>query len=167
MTGWQTDIVDTQRKALAALEKLLDPYDHPVVLEARGLVVWLEPSGATTDTPTHYLRAPVETSAWREVVRLTDSLARMGYFTTRGYVSRNGVKWAVTCRRSREGYVAPALGGVSVDRKNFETPTIGETTVVVRHHPTGRETVVQGGAVQVTELQALTVITVWGDMRDE
>lgn len=107
MTVWQTDIVDTQRKTLAVLEKLLEPYDRPVFLEARGLVVWFEPAGVTTDTPTHDLYAPVETSAWREVVRLTDSLARMGYFTTRGYVSRNGVKWAVTCRRSREGYVAP------------------------------------------------------------
>lgn len=54
-----------------------------------------------------------------------------------------------------------------MDRKNFKTPAIGETTVVVRHYPTGRETVVQGGAVQVTELQALTVITVWKDARDE
>lgn len=49
--------------------------------------------------------------------------------------------------------------------KNFSAPTVGETTVVVRHYPTGRETVVQGGAVQVTELQALTVITVWKDAR--
>ena len=60
-----------------------------------------------------------------------------------------------------------ALGGVSMNRKNFETPTVGETTVVIRHYPTGRETVVKGGAVQVTELQALTVITVWKDARDE
>lgn len=60
-----------------------------------------------------------------------------------------------------------ALGGVSMNRKNFETPAIGETTVVIRHYPTGRETVVKGGAVQVTELQALTVITVWKDGCDE
>lgn len=107
MTTRQTDIVDTQRKALAALEKLLELYDRPVILEARELVVWLEPAGVTADTPTHYLHAPVETSAWREVVRLTDSLAKMGCFATRGRVSRNGVKWAITCRRSREGYVPP------------------------------------------------------------
>ena len=107
MTTWQNDIADTQRKALAALEKLLELYDSPVILEARGLVVQFEPAGVTTDTPTHYLHAPIETSAWREVVRLTDSLARMGYFTTRGCVSRNGAKWAVTSHRSREGYVPP------------------------------------------------------------
>lgn len=54
-----------------------------------------------------------------------------------------------------------------MNRKNFGTPTMGETTVVIRHYPTGRETVVKGGAVQVTELQALTVITIWKDTRDE
>ena len=51
--------------------------------------------------------------------------------------------------------------------ETFRVPAVGETTVTVRHHPTGRETAVQGGAVQVTELQALTVITVWKDARDE
>lgn len=51
--------------------------------------------------------------------------------------------------------------------ENFRAPTIGETTAVVRHYPTGCETVVQGSAVQVTELQALTVITIWKDARDE
>lgn len=107
MTIWQTDIVDTQRKTLAALEKLLELYDSPVILKARGLEVGFEPAGVTTKMPTHHLCAPVETSAWREVVRLTDSLARMGYFATRGCVSRNGVKWAITCCRSRDGYVAP------------------------------------------------------------
>lgn len=54
-----------------------------------------------------------------------------------------------------------------MENENFRAPAIGETTVVVRHYPTGRETVVQGCAVQVTELQALTVITVWKDTRDE
>lgn len=51
--------------------------------------------------------------------------------------------------------------------ETFRVPAIGATTVVVRHYPTGRETVVQGGAVQVTELQALTVITVWKDAPSE
>ena len=51
--------------------------------------------------------------------------------------------------------------------ETFRVPSVGETTVVVSHRPTGRETVVRGGAVQVTELQALTVITVWKDTRDE
>ena len=46
-----------------------------------------------------------QTDEWREVVRLTDGLARVGYLTTRGDVSHNGRKWVVTCRRSREGYV--------------------------------------------------------------
>lgn len=105
MTVWQTDIVDSQRKALAALEKLLDLYDRPVILEASGIAVWLEPYGATASTATHHAPAPTDTGVWRDVVRLTDSLARMGYFTTRGDVSHKGQKWVITCRRSKEGYV--------------------------------------------------------------
>ena len=101
MTVLQTDIVDSQRKALAALEKLLDLYDQPTILETSRLVIWFEPYGATAPTVTHHVPAPVETAEWREVVRLTDSLARMGYFITRGGVSHNGRKWAITCRRSR------------------------------------------------------------------
>lgn len=107
MTFYQTDIVDTQRKALVALEKLLELYDQPTILEADGLVVWFNPSGATPDTVTHHAPAPVETDAWRDVARLTDSLARMGYFTTRDEVGRGGEKWVVTCHRSREKYARP------------------------------------------------------------
>lgn len=102
MTTWQTDAVDTQRKVLAALEKLLELYDRPVVLEADGLVVWFEPYGVTADTITKYAPAPIATEAWRDVVRLMGSLAHMGYFTARGDVSRDGEKWIVTCHRSRE-----------------------------------------------------------------
>lgn len=154
MTLWQNDIIDTHRKAVAALEKLLELCDRPTILEANGLVVWFEPSEPTPNTVVHHAPAPVETDAWRDVVRLTDSLARMGYFTTRGDVSRDGGKWVVTCQRSRAGYLENEL---------FKQPTIGESTVVVRHYPTGRETVTRGSAVQVTELPAMTVITVWKD----
>ena len=104
MTLWYTDIIDTQRKTLAALEKLLGLYDRHTILEANGLVVWFEPSEPTCNTVAHHAPPPVETNAWRDVVRLTDSLARMGYFTTRGSMSCGGVKWVVTCRRSREHY---------------------------------------------------------------
>lgn len=52
-----------------------------------------------------------------------------------------------------------------MENKHFERPVIGETAVVVRHYPTGRETVSRGSAVQVTELPAMTVITVWKDAR--
>lgn len=104
MTFLQTDIFDTQRKALAALEKLLKLYDRPTILEANGLVVWLEPSEVAPDTVIHHAPAPVETDAWRDVVRLTDSLARMGYFTIRDEVGCGGEKWVVTCHRSRESY---------------------------------------------------------------
>ena len=107
MTFWQNDVINTHRLALAALEKLLELYVRPTILEANGLVVWFEPSGATPNTVTHYAPAPVETDAWRDVVRLTDSLARMGYFTTRDEVGRGGEKWVVTCHRTRENYAQP------------------------------------------------------------
>lgn len=47
----------------------------------------------------------------------------------------------------------------------FETPTVGETTVAVRNYSAGRETIVRGGAVQVTNLPAMVVITVWKEDR--
>lgn len=166
MTLWQTDIVDTHRKALAALEKLLELYDRPTILEANGLVVWLEPSEVAPNTVTHHPPAPVETDAWSDVVRLTDSLARMGYFTIRDEVGRGGEKWVVTCHRSRESYAHRAVGGLMITRnEDFKTPTVGETVAIVRNYTAGRETIVRGGALQVTELPAMTVITVWKDAR--
>ena len=55
-----------------------------------------------------------------------------------------------------------ALGGLMITRdKDFKIPTMGETVAVVRNYSAGRETIVRGGAVQVTDLPAMTVITVW------
>ena len=45
--------------------------------------------------------------------------------------------------------------------KDFKIPTIGETVAVVRNYSAGRETIVRGRAVQVIDLPAMTVITVW------
>ena len=49
--------------------------------------------------------------------------------------------------------------------KDFKIPTIGETVAVVRNYSAGRETVIRGGAVQVTDLPAMTVITVWKEQQ--
>lgn len=49
--------------------------------------------------------------------------------------------------------------------KDFKIPTVGETSVVVRNYTAGRETIIRGGAVQVTDLPAMTVITVWKEQR--
>lgn len=49
--------------------------------------------------------------------------------------------------------------------EDFKSPTVGETAAIVRNYTAGRETIVRGGAVQVTELPAMTVITVWKDAR--
>ncbi len=47
----------------------------------------------------------------------------------------------------------------------FKIPTLGETSVVVRNYTAGRETIIRGGAAQVTDLPAMTVITVWKEQR--
>lgn len=69
-------------------------------------------------------------------------------------------------------YVSPkqrelcAVGGLMITRdKDFKTPAVGETSVVVRNYTAGRETIIRGGAVQVTDLPAMTVITVWKEQR--
>lgn len=49
--------------------------------------------------------------------------------------------------------------------KDFKIPTTGETVAVVRNYSAGCETIVRGGAVQVTDLPAMTVITVWKEQR--
>ena len=49
--------------------------------------------------------------------------------------------------------------------EDFKSPTVGETVAIVRNRTAGRETIVRGGAVQVIELPAMTVITVWKDAR--
>ena len=50
---------------------------------------------------------------------------------------------------------------MAVGNEDFKSPTLGETSVIVRNYSAGRETVIRGGAVQVTNLPAMTVITVW------
>lgn len=54
---------------------------------------------------------------------------------------------------------------MATHNEDFKTPTVGETVAIVRSCTVGRETIVRGGAVQVTELPAMTVITVWKDAR--
>lgn len=108
MTTRQTDICDTQEAAREALENLFKLYNRPATMEADGLLVWFEPVGVKLDKmPAHEVGAPAESDIWRDLVRLTGSLARMGYFTTRGVVHCDGVTWTVACRRRSESHAAP------------------------------------------------------------
>lgn len=108
MTTRQTDICDTQEATRVALENLFKLYNRPATMEADGLLVWFEPVGVKFDkTPDQEVDAPTDSDIWRDLVRLTGSLARMGYFTTRGFVTDDGVKWNVACRRRGESYAAP------------------------------------------------------------
>ena len=54
---------------------------------------------------------------------------------------------------------------MTVRKTVFQVPTLGETVAVVRNYSAGRETIIRGGAVQVTDLPAMTVITIWKDAK--
>lgn len=78
---------------------------------------------------------------------------------------KHGKPWRVTLRRQEtpvppkrveEGYQGP---------RAFGAPTVGATSVVVRNYNAGRETVIRGAAVQVTDLAAMTVVTIWKERR--
>ena len=108
MTTWQTDVCDTQELTREALKKLFKTYDRPVMMEADGLLAWFEPVGVDcTDTHDLLVDAPTESDVWQDLVRLTTSLARMGYFTTRGFMNVDGGKWNIDCRRGGVTPVPP------------------------------------------------------------
>lgn len=107
MTTWQTDIIDTEKLALAALSQLFREHGRPVSMAADGLEIWFEPAGVTTDAKPIPAPAPTESEAWHTVARLTASLARMGQFVTRGVIWHEDVKWNATCRLERQEYAQP------------------------------------------------------------
>lgn len=79
---------------------------------------------------------------------------------------RRSKPWRVIIRALKSVPVPPKYAErTSNELDAFKIPTIGETSAVVRNYTAGRETVVRGGAVQVTDLPAMTVITVWKEQR--
>ena len=79
---------------------------------------------------------------------------------------RRSKPWRVIIRALKSDPVPPKYAertGNELD--TFKTPTLGETSVVVRNYTAGRETIIRGGAVLVTDLPAMTVITVWKEQR--
>lgn len=172
MTTWQTDICDTQDLALKALGALFNRYAAPVKVKNTDLeVVYCPVEDESDELPEE--TAPERSPYWQELTRLTNSLARMGYFTTSGEFEYEDKTWRVTCRRNKKTYTPPCSSGVAMvtppkraegtiqDPDAFPAPTLGESVAVVRNYSAGRETVVRGGAVQITDLPAMTVITVW------
>lgn len=107
MTTWQTDICDTERLTLTALERLFELYKRSVYMETHELAVTFELAEDTLEPAVEDVQAPIHTRVWQDLVCHTGSLARMGYFTTRGDFNHNGRKWFVKCRRNKASYLPP------------------------------------------------------------
>lgn len=101
MTTLQTDICDTERLTLTALERLFELYKRPVSMET------LELAEDTLEPTVEDVQAPTHTRVWQDLVCLTGSLARMGYFTTNGSFNHGGRPWRVKCRRNKASYLPP------------------------------------------------------------
>ena len=172
MTTWQQDAVDATTPLNRAFEALL--VDVKVVTRYIGseCTVTLRPEGPDDDPEVPIVcevRNPAG-RAWKKLVEAYQTMQRFDgskNYSSRYYHPRapHGV-WRV----SVEPTDVAELGRASTPKRpaestknEFSAPPIGETTAVVRHYETGRETVVRGGAVQVNELPAMTVITVWKD----
>ena len=79
---------------------------------------------------------------------------------------RRSKPWRVIVRALKSNPVPPKYAESASNALDaFESPTLGETSVVIRNYTVGRETIVRGGAVQITDLPAMTVVTVWKDAR--
>lgn len=122
--------------------------------------------------PEHILYPDYETQALpldeaQEILKGLDHYERVTGKT--GYVDRfwrRSKPWRVIVRALKPEPVPPKYAECTRNEPDaFKTTTIGETVAVVRNYSEGRETIVRGGAVQVTDLPAMTVITVWKGSR--
>ena len=161
MTTWQTDQVDIPQPISNQLgAKLVER----VKVATRYVSADLEVRVA----PEHILYPEYETQALpldeaQEILKGLDHYERVTGKT--GYVDRfwrRSKPWRVIVRALKPEPVPPKCAECTSNEPNaFKTTTIGETVAVVRNYSAGRETIVRGGAVQVTDLPAMTVITVW------
>ena len=161
MTTWQTDQVDIPQPISNQLgAKLVER----VKVATRYVSADLEVRVA----PEHILYPEYETQALpldeaQEILKGLDHYERVTGKT--GYVDRfwrRSKPWRVIVRALKPEPVPPKYAECTSNEPNaFKTTTIGETVAVVRNYSAGRETIVRGGAVQVTDLPAMTVITVW------
>lgn len=65
MTTWQTDICDTERLTLTALERLFELYKRPVSMETHELAVTFEPAEDALEPVVEDVQAPTHTRVWR------------------------------------------------------------------------------------------------------
>ena len=120
--------------------------------------------------PEHILYPDYETQALpldeaQEILKGLDHYERVTGKT--GYVDRfwrRSKPWRVIVRALKPEPVPPKYAECTGNEPDaFKTTTLGDTSVAIRNYSAGRETIVRGGGVQVTDLPAMTVITVWKD----
>lgn len=165
MTTWQTDQADIPRPVSNQLgAKLVER----VKVATRYVSVDLEVRVA----PEHILYPDYETQALPldEARVILEGMARYERRTDKTVYEdrfwRRSKPWRVIVRALKSSPVPPKYAErTSNELEAFKIPTIGETSAVVRNYTAGRETIVRGGAVQVTDLPAMTVITVWKEQR--
>ena len=160
MTTWQMDQADIPQAISNQLgAKLVERVKVATRYVSTGLEVRVAPE--------HILDPDYETQALpldeaQEILKGLDHYERVTGKT--GYVGRfwrRSKPWRVIVRALKPEYAERTNNEIDA----FENPTSGDTTAIVRNYTAGRETIIRGGAVQVTDLPAMTVITVWKDNR--
>lgn len=163
MTTWQMDQADVP-------QCISNPLGAKLVERVKVATRYVSADLEVRVAPEHILYPDYETQALpldeaQEILKGLDHYERVTGKT--GYVDRfwrRSKPWRVIVRRLRPEPVPPKYTECTSNEPDaFKTASIGETVAVVRNYSVGRETVVRGGAVQVTDLPAMTVITVWKD----
>ena len=165
MTTWQMDQADIP-------QAISNPLGAKLVERVKVATRYVSADLEVRVAPEHILYPDYETQALpldeaQEILKGLDHYERVTGKT--GYVDRfwrRSKPWRVIVRALKSEPVPPK----HAERTNneidaFKNPTIGDTTAIVRNYSAGRETIIRGGAVQVTDLPAMTVITVWKEGR--
>lgn len=165
MTTWQTDQADIPQPVSNQLgAKLVERVKVATRYVSADLEVRVAPEHILyTDYVTQALpldEARVILEGMERYERRTDKTVYEDRFW------RHSKPWRVIVRALKPDPVPPKYAErTSNELEAFKIPAPGETSVVVRNYTAGRETIVRGGAVQVTDLPAMTVITVWKEQR--
>ena len=163
MTTWQTDQADIP-------QPISNPLGAKLVERVKVATRYVSADLEVLVAPEHILYPDYETQALpldeaQEILKGLDHYERVTGKT--GYVDRfwrRSKPWRVIVRALNPEPVPPKYAERTRNEPDaFKTTSIGETVAVIRNYSVGRETIVRGGAVQVTDLPAMTVITVWKD----
>lgn len=163
MTTWQTDQTDIP-------QAISNPLGAKLVERVKVATRYVSADLEVRVAPEHILYPNYETQALpldeaQEILKGLDHYERVTGQT--GYVDRfwrRSKPWRVIVRALKPKPVPPKYAECTSNEPDaFKTTTLGDTSVVIRNYSAGRETIVRGGGVQVTDLPAMTVITVWKD----